>query len=202
MFMKRVVPLLLLSAFLAGCAADQEPESDDPAMGMPVPSSGVDDTETLPEDTSEPTNGFAPQQGHQEAASDDVSLVGDFFVEECGDAYCIHAKATNEGGADRFVSDICVSPWSETMQQRDSEVQKSEPYAVCMAWGLRPFEPGESVEMDFTWDGRLWDDDAQEYRSAPEDSYTWSIHFRYYDQDDGSGGETLTVAFPVIVGET
>ena len=204
--MKRTVLFLLMTAFLAGCASDApEDATDDPAMGMPVPGSDVDDTEVLPTDDTRPADGqgFAPQTGRQESDNGVVRLVGDLSTACAADErFCIHAVATNEGDADLYVSDICVSPWSESMKQRDSTVQKSGPVAVCMAWGVRALAPGQQIGADLSWDGMLWDDDAQEYREAPQDSYTWSVHFAYYEGEDGSGSDELVLDFPVIIGET
>ncbi len=88
------------------------------------------------------------------------------------------------------------------MRQRDHDVQKEQPRAVCEAWGVRPLAPGERSSMDFSWDGRLWDEDAQEHRDAPEDVYTWSVHFVYYEDAEGGGRRQVSLDFPVIIGET
>lgn len=177
---------LLVAAAFAGCTT---PPIDD----LP------------PDDGTRPRDGedFAPQEGHQEASTDTLSLVGDLSVECADDSmFCIDAVATNEGGDAIYVHNICITSWSESMKQRDSTVQKTEPMAYCEAFGLRAMETNEQMEQTFSWDGRLWDDDAQEYRDAPEDSYTWSIHFQYYENQEGGESHTVTIEFPVIIGET
>lgn len=151
------------------------------------------------DETSMPGNGFAPQEGNQGASDDRASLSGQFST--CDAGFCIDAVATNEGEP-IYVSDICVTPWTESMAQGGKAVQKSEPMAVCMAFGVRPMETNEQLEANFTWDGRLWDDDAQAYKDAPEGDYVWSIQFTYYTGSNGEGRNQLELDFPVVIGAT
>lgn len=185
----RLLLLLAIPFLLAGCT-----DTGAPSDTLP--------TDPGPSEPSQPGNGFAPQTGHQEESNDHVSLVGDLYAEGCAEMFCIDAVATNEGSEPVYISNICVSPWSETMADEHGDVQKTEPYAVCLAWGVRAMEPGEQVEANFTWDGRLWDSDAEEYRDAPQGSYTWSIHFDHYGDDGGGDRDRLTIDFPVIIGPT
>lgn len=185
----RLLLILAIPFLLAGCADTDAP----PADTLP--------TDPGPSEPSQPGPGFAPQTGHQESSSDAVSLVGDLYAEGCDEMFCIDAVATNEGG-DVYVHDICITSWSESMLQRQSSVQKDEPMAHCEAWGVRAMDSQEQLEVAFTWDGRLWDDDAGEMRDAPEETYTWSIHFAYYTDNEGGGRTELSIDFPVIIGET
>lgn len=185
--MKQIVPLWLLAAAFAGCLDVPEPFENEAGP---------------PGDASTPGPGFAPQEGRQETSDDAVSLVGDLRVDDCDAAFCIHAVATNENAAAMYVNNVCTTPWSEALHQDSKPIHKSEPMATCAAWGVRPVEAGEQLHANFTWDGSIWDDDAQTYRDAPDGAYTWSIQFSYHASSDGGDRRELEMAFPVVIGAT
>lgn len=183
-FMRLPGIALLATAFLiAGCTTAP-------------PSDGLPPEDTRPADGE----GFAPQSHFDEDVHDGLHLSG--TLSDCDIGFCLDVLAENEGTTTYHVSDICVTPWSDAMKQRDHAVQHREPTAHCLAFGTAPFEGGDSMTTTFVWNKTLWDDDQQKYMDAPEDAYTWSVTFQAYEEADGAGPIDLTVEFPVIIGAT
>lgn len=205
------VPALVAAAtaalLLAGCTvANQDPTPPTGTSGTPGTSGGTTSHGTTPPPTSTPPTsgpgqGFAPQTGHDEAsdpAAPGLTVKAD--LRPCDAGFCVDAVAHNAGPNTYHASSVCVPPWSEEMTSAGSRVEKDEPRAYCAAFGTSPMAPGATLEGNFTWDQRLWDDGTAS--PAPPGSYEWSITFTAFDGDMGEGVHRLTVSFTVIVGET
>ncbi|MGB1585475.1 MAG: hypothetical protein ACPHID_00320 [Thermoplasmatota archaeon] len=186
--MHRTLFLALLAVAFAGCTENAY------------------ENEALPpdaDDTSMPADGFAPQEGRQDTGDEHVSFVGELSTGcPADERFCIYLTATNEGSSTLYVRTSQEGAFTESMKQRDSAVTKSEPMFYTQEWTVAALAPGEELETYVSWDGRLWDEDAQEYRDAPQDNYTWSVHFTYFEDADGSGSQQLSLDFPVVIGST
>ncbi len=178
--------LVAASFLLAGCAS-----TSDTVTG-PVDSDGAS--------TPGPGQGFAPQTGFDEDIQGDLHL--SVFLSTCEAGFCLRGLAENEGADTYHVSNICVSPFSDAMKRQGEPVYPREPQAVCEAFGTAPFAPGASMEANFTWDQKLWDQESESMQDAPEGPYQWSMIFDAYEHANGGDRVTLTATVTVIVGET
>jgi hypothetical protein len=170
---------IALAVLLSGCLVEEDPQDDDAG------------------DTGGPGPDFAPQQGtaHGSNAGIDVDVVW----RACDAGFCANATATNQGTRTVKVSNICVPPWTERMTKDGEEVQHQEGRAYCAAYGVRDFAPGDVAFANFTWDQRVWDDEAAS--DAPEGSYTWAIAFWWEDPQSGTRPEAVA-SIQLVVGET
>lgn len=186
----RWIALLLALTALAGCTAPDDGTL--PEGSLPTDPNA---------DTSEPANGFAPQTGQGEDVDGDLALVA--TLRQCDAGFCIDAVATNEGSEPAYVSNICVTPHGERLEENGDVVQHREPYAVCQAWGVREWAANEQIPFELEWDGTLWNDEAQKYEPAPDGTaYEWFATFTAYRDQDGGAPVQLEVGIPVIIGET
>jgi hypothetical protein len=147
------------------------------------------------------SNGLLPQE-HDTNTSDPKApgVVLEGSLKECDEGLCIDAIARNEGPHTYQISSICVDPWDDRMEQDGEPVWHREPMAVCLAFGVKPFAPGDEVRFEATWNGTLWDDGT--YVDAPPGSYDWIAQFTLYEGDDGDGRHDLELVFPVVIGAT
>lgn len=189
----RLMWLIAAAALLAGCT-----QADDPAQALDPADPRSDQLPDGSGDTSEPANGFAPQEGRYEEHAGDLSIV--VVLEPCEAGHCITAVATNEGVSDLHVSDICVGPFSDAMAQADVLVQHREAAFHCEAFGTEVFPPGAQLSWSATWDEQVWSDDGP--GPAPQGSYDWTVSFRAYAEAEGGEPLDVEATFPVVVGAT
>ncbi len=183
----------LTVAFLlmSGCTAPIEGSDDDLPPKPDEPGSGG---------TSSPGPGFAPQSGFSEDHEEGLHLSVQF--EACKSTYCLDGLAENEGTVTYYVSNICVSPFSDKMESEGKTVQQREPVAHCEAFGLAPFKPGATMTANMTWDGQLWNEETGELEEAPQGSYQWTMVFEAYEHENGGEKIVLEATVNVIMGET
>ena len=189
----RALPPLLVALLLplAGCVVEEDPDA-----GGGSETDGPTGTPT----TRPPGGGqgFAPQQGTVRNATHGIELVA--VWEACEEGFCANVTATNKGTSAVQVSSICESPWTDRMRRDGEEVRHREAMAMCAAYGRRPFAPGETMQADFTWDVRLWDD-AGKSQAAPQGAYTWTLAL-WWDDAQGGPRKESPVDIQLIVGET
>lgn len=189
----RLLWLIALAALVAGCTEASIPNDADPADPL--------ESDQLPDgsgDTSQPAQGFAPQEGRYEAHGRNVSLVVSLMPCEAG--HCITAVATNEGSGPLHVSSICVEPFSDAMARDGAAVQHREAAFHCEAFGTETFASQAMLTWSASWDEQVWSDDGPE--PAPQGAYDWTVSFRAYEDADGGAPIDVEVKFPVVVGAT
>jgi hypothetical protein len=178
--------LLCLAAvlLLAGCVEPEGggPSSTDSATPGPGGHGG---------------NGFAVQQGTAHGSNHSIDV--DVRWRACEAGFCANATARNNGTATVRISSICVSPWTDRMAHDDKPVEHREPQVTCLAYGRTDFVPGAVAYGNFSWDGRLHDEDQAE--SAPEGSYTWAIVF-WWEASDGAEKQEASADIHFVIGET
>ncbi len=179
--MRILLALAAVAAILvAGCAMPKDGTSSSPP-------------------TSSPGNGFAPQQGTAHGSTEGVDL--DVTWRACEDGFCAHATATNRGASAVQISSICESPWSERMTRDGETVNPHQSMAMCLAYGRRAFAPGESLQTNFTWDGKLWSGSPEKASPAPDGSYTWTLAF-WFEASEGGPRRESAADVHLIIGET
>lgn len=224
--MRLLTLAVVLATALAGCSASDDPAPPNADPGGPPqtlppastsattgPSTGTPTGGTLSttsSSSSASTTSAAPAPGvtltgqHQEDSSTDAGFPGLMVagqLDVSGNVAHLEASASNFGQRTYRVSSICVAPWSDGMQRGGNDVQHRQPMAVCAAFGLRDFAPGESIPFSATWNGTLWTD-GQGYGPAPAGTYTWSATFDVYSGGDGASFDdhaALTLDFQVTV---
>ena len=173
--------LLICAVTLAGCAG-MDPETPQ---------------DQLPTNDTRPADGEGPQQDQSEDIQEGLHLSG--VLSPCEFGWCLDLLAENEGSETYHVSDMCVTPWSERMDQHDHAVQHRQPMAHCMAFGTAPFSPGASNATTLTWNETLWDDDQGKYVLASGGTYTWYASFQAFKEADGGEALTAEVAFAIVL---
>jgi hypothetical protein len=176
---------------LAGCVAPENPDGNDNGAIPTPPHNGA------------PGNGqgLLPQEHETNATDPRVpGVILEGTMEACPAGFCLDAIARNQGPHTYQISSICVDPWGDRMEADGQHVHHREPMAVCLAFGVKPFAPGDEVPFQATWNGTLWDDGV--YVEAPQGSYDWIAHFTLFEGDDGEGRHDLELVFPVIIGAT
>ena len=141
-----------------------------------------------------------PQDG-EDAHPDFPGMLLEATLREGDAGFVLDATARNEGPNTYRVSNICVEPWDETLENDGGDlVYRSEPLAHCEAFGMGPFPPGAEESIQLTWDGDLWDEGHRE--PAPAGTYTWTILFEVFDEGEGTEfeqRERLAVPFTVEI---
>lgn len=225
--MRRLAALALV-ALAAGCIQDDDPatppnadpngppqslpptNTTGPATSTPTgsPTGGTSPTTTYASSpTSQPTPGVTLSAPHQEdsAAHEDfpgLLVAGQLDVTD--NVAHFEAVANNMGQRTYRVSDVCVTPWDESMLGPDGDVAHRQPKATCTAFGLRDFPPGESIPFSAEWNGTLWStEDGSGFGPAEPGTYTWTARFQVFSGGSGASYDysgTLELQFQVTVG--
>lgn len=172
-----LLTLLVFTMAFAGCVVDP----------------GEDDDET---GSSPDTQGrFSLDGYHKERTKTSGGIVLAGTMRHCDESLCVDVNATNEDGRSYHISNICVPPWEEQMTRHNDTVAHREPTFHCLAFGLREFEDGETIQYSTQWDARVWNDAASGYEDAPSGTYAWRITLMTYDESDGAGRERHQIPF-------
>lgn len=140
--------------------------------------------------------GWIPLQEHHESRRA-MDLHGEGDLSSCDAGVCLDVRVQNVGTKTLHISNICVSPWVESMTRGGVAVQHREPMATCAGFGTEPFGPGAYRDLNVSWDGRLWNDEAGRLEGAPAGAYHWTLTFRAYGGSGGQDPRELDLEFPV-----
>jgi hypothetical protein len=213
--MLRIAAFALVALLVAGCAVGDDtttPPNADPNGPVetvpPTPSSNTTGPPTTAPTTSSsssssasPAPGVTLSGAHQEDSGTHAQFPGLIVagqLDVSGNVARLEANANNIGQRTYRVSNICVTPWGESMTGPSGDAQHREPKAVCTAFGLRDFPPGESLPFSSTWNGTLWTGSG--YGPAPDGTYTWTAKVTVYSGGSGSDFDntaTITLEFNV-----
>lgn len=124
------------------------------------------------------------------------------LYQEQGGSYRMEVLAVNEGETAYRVSNVCMPPWTDRMENGQGErIEHREPVGYCAAFGLGPFPPGAREQATLEWDGRLWEEHG--LRDAPAGQYVWNATFEFFNNGSGSEFEDrdrITLELRINVG--
>lgn len=110
------------------------------------------------------------------------------------DSLQLEATVTNHGPNTYEVSAICEPVWNDRMERNGEAVQHRPATAVCQAFGVRDFPPGETISFAAEWDGRVYDDETAS--DAKPGAYTWIAEMGV---SDGQSWAVLPLSFQLEV---
>lgn len=111
----------------------------------------------------------------------------------------VQAEARNDGNVTYKVETGCTTPWRDTLYFGNDTVPFRQPEPRCDAFALRSFAPGDDLDYDVEWDGRVWDQDANRMVKAQPGNYTWSVRFVAYQDGASTGAKRFDLDFEVTV---
>lgn len=120
-------------------------------------------------------------QRESRAEQDGLELT--FTVHDHPDGVRLRAAVVNEGDRTHHVSAVCTSPWTWSLDGPD---RGDGDERVCLAYGVRPLEPGAMDGDDRLWDATVVDRERR--RPLAPGDYTWTV--RYCTQDSADGPHT------------
>lgn len=177
---RKAVTLLLVAVWFAGCTAElPEPTSSESA---PAPTTKA--TATTPKSTASTTDAK-------------TGIVVEVIHSPAGEGeHVLDVEARNEGDESVNISSICHPVFEHEVKQGNKRVWP-EGQAYCMAYGVKPFAPGESVNARFYWNETTWDESTGKESNAGPGTYAWNGIFYYQEGEAGFINRTATVTVTI-----
>lgn len=114
---------------------------------------------------------------------DGIRLDGELYYDPGTGRHRMEVTATNTRSTSVEISSICAPNFTNAVE-RDGETVWPPPQVTCLAYGVKPFRPGESLSAVFYWNETIYESSREEPRDAPAGNYDWRGEF-HYKVDEG-----------------